>query len=284
MTLRRAHTALPLGALVAALVAPGPASALTILADFGTSITGASNAAQVEGAINAAIANIEAQFSTPGSISIYFGQAAGSFLGQSQTTDSFLTYNSYKNYLTAASAAQPSNTVLASAVANLSSGNNANGSKLVAVTSADAKLALGLSSTGCFDSTGSFVNGCGQTNFGVITLSTTYTLNFGTTAVPGLYSAINVMEHEIFEILGGGGQGTMLNAVAANFSPFNAAVGTLDFYRYSAPGTPSFTTSGSATSYFSVDGGVTNIIGFNQNSGGDYADWVTNRPVAKICP
>jgi hypothetical protein len=43
--------------------------------------------------------------------------------------------------------------------------------------------------------------------------------------------------------------------------------------------TGSFTTSSTATSYFSIDGGSTNIVNFNQNpgtggqTGGDFGDW-----------
>jgi hypothetical protein len=58
-----------------------------------------------------------------------------------------------------------------------------------------------------------------------------------------------------------------------NPSFFCGTYGSLDLYRYSAPGTPSFTTSGSATSYLSINGGATQIIAFNQNSNGDYADF-----------
>jgi hypothetical protein len=56
------------------------------------------------------------------------------------------------------------------------------------------------------------------------------------------------------------------------------AYGPLDLYRYSAPGTPSFTTCSTATSYLSVDGGVTSIVAFNQNSGGDFADFAAPTP------
>ena len=36
---------------------------------------------------------------------------------------------------------------------------------------------------------------------------------------------------------------------------------------------PSFTTSGAATSYLSINGGLTKVVGFNQDSNGDYADF-----------
>ncbi|MGN6506528.1 MAG: hypothetical protein ACTHM6_13295, partial [Tepidisphaeraceae bacterium] len=39
----------------------------------------------------------------------------------------------------------------------------------------------------------------------------------------------------------------------------------------------SYTTSTSATSYFSINGGATSVVGFNQTGGNsDYADWATN--------
>src|SRR5262249_54815690 len=51
---------------------------------------------------------------------------------------------------------------------------------------------------------------------------------------------------------------------------------------YSAPGTISFTNSKSASSYFSIDGGVTNIVGLNQDPDGDYGDWVGSSTVARV--
>jgi hypothetical protein len=59
---------------------------------------------------------------------------------------------------------------------------------------------------------------------------------------------------------------------AANGNYLND-LGVLDPYRYLAPEVPSFTTSSSATSYLSVDGGATSIVGFNKSSSGDLADF-----------
>ena len=99
------------------------------------------------------------------------------------------------------------------------------------------------------------------------------------------YDATRTMEHEIDEVLGGGGSGSTLNDVAIfgidnPQDPFTFYQGALDLYRYAAPGTPSFSTSSSDSSYFSVDGGVTDIVGFNQYSQGDFADF---GPLADAC-
>jgi hypothetical protein len=277
------------GALLAAVAGIRPATALTITASFDSSITGASNATQVESAINDAIGNIDSLYSNNGTVALIFSQANGNFLGQSETADYTASYASYTNALTAVSQANPANTILATAVANLSSGNQPGAGGMVFLTSANARVALGMSSaTGCFNSGGAFVSSCGQPFDGVVTITNNPStpLNYSKTPVAGAFSVIDAAEHEINEMLGGGGQGSVLNNIAFCASnPSNADciangnytkdVGPLDLYRYSSPGVPSFTTSDSAFSYLSVDGGNTDIVGFNQNSGGDLADFST---------
>jgi hypothetical protein len=266
-----------------------PAAALTISPSFDSSITGASNASQVESAINDAIGTIDSLYSNPGSVAVVFSQANGSFLGQSETADYSASYANYTAALAANSQANPANTTLSTAVANLSSGNQPGPGGVVFLTSADARVALGASNaTGCFNSGGAFVSSCGQPFDGVVTITNnpSIPLNYTKTPVAGAYSVIDAAEHEINEILGGGGQGSVLNNIAFCASnPTNTDciangnytkdVGALDLYRYSAPGVPSFTTSNAASSYLSVDGGKTDIVGFNQDSGGDFADFST---------
>jgi hypothetical protein len=268
------------GLLLTAIAVVHPAAALTITPFFDSTITGAANEAQVEDAINGAIGTIDSLYSNTGTVGIVFNQASGSFLGQSSSVDYNSSYANYVSALTAVSHSEPGNTVLSSAIAHLSSGNKPGSGGSVLLTSADARVALGMSgASGCFNSGGAFVNTCGQVYDGVVTLTTSFTLNYGTTAVAGQYSAISTVEHEINEILGGGGQGSVLNAIAAGDTALNNDVGALDLYRYSAPGVKSFSTSSGASSYFSVDGGTTNIVGFNQSSGGDLADFSTNNNV-----
>jgi hypothetical protein len=70
----------------------------------------------------------------------------------------------------------------------------------------------------------------------------------------GFYDMQSVVEHEVDEVLGtiSGLNGSLAPAVA-------------DLFRYSAPGTRSFTTSG--TAYLSVNGGTTNLATYNNVAG-----------------
>ena len=277
------------GALLAGVMTAHQAAALTITPLFDSSIVGAADQTEVESAINDAIDAIESLYTNTGTVGIVFSQANGSYVGQSETADYSANYANYTAALTAVSQAEPTNTVLSTAVANLSSGNRPGAGGSVLLTSADARVALGVTSaTGCFNSGGTFVSSCGQAYDGVVTLTDnpSVPLNYGKTPVSGAYSAINAMEHEIDEILGGGGQGSTLNQIVfclANPTNTDCVAngdyandrGVLDLYRYSAPGVASFSTSGDVSSYFSVDGGVTDIVGFNQDSSGDLADFST---------
>ena len=69
------------------------------------------------------------------------------------------------------------------------------------------------------------------------------------------------------EVLGIGGAGSVLN------SGTSGPVRPLDLFRYSASGVRSFSQSNNVTSYFSINGGVTDLVHFNQTSAGDFGDW-----------
>ena len=57
-------------------------------------------------------------------------------------------------------------------------------------------------------------------------------------------------------------------------SAFTNGVGPLDFYRYLSAGVRSFSTSSNITSYFSLDGGITPLVYFNQfGNSTDFGDW-----------
>ena len=274
--------------VLAALMAVQPASALVITPYFTSNLTTQSNAAQIEAAINYSIGLVDSLIATPGTIGMVFDSSAGSFLGSSQTQDYSLAYGAYTTSLAAVSAANPTNTVLSSAVANFASGNTTSANPTthavgsVLIPAADYQLVFGANVSGCYSSSGSLAisnNVCNGVAQGVVTLSTSYPLNYSTTtAVSGQYTGVNTILHEIDEILGIGGQGSVLNAIASGNSAILGSIGVLDLYRYSAPGVASLSTTASS-SYFSANGGATSVVGFNQTAGADFADWSTNTNV-----
>lgn len=81
-------------------------------------------------------------------------------------------------------------------------------------------------------------------------------------------------EHEIDEVLGIGGAGSYLKP--SENSPLGSTngVGVTDLYRYATNGIHSYTYTNNAAPYFSLDGGATPLVNFNQyGSGSDYGDW-----------
>jgi hypothetical protein len=168
-----------------------------------------------------------------------------------------LAYPSYAAYTASllADGLLYNNTVELTGVANLATGNMA---QQIRDTTADCRALLG-ACAGTLAGVGSVTqNGLD----GIITVGA------------GNYGNAAVTEHEIDEILGIGGWGTILGD--PQIVNGKTTIGPLDLYRYSAVGTPSLTTNTMATSYLSVDGGMTSIASFNQSGVGDYGDYTTN--------
>jgi len=232
-----------------------PASALVIVPSYDSSITGAANAADIEAGITTAISAVDALYSNPITVTIQFGSVQSVAAGFSTFGTVQQTYAQYVALLKANAAAHPGNTVLATAVQHLNEGNGAN-PKDVMLTTANAR-ALGLNAAGF---------ALGTTFDGVINLNPFFSLTSGGTVQP---TGLSIAEHEINEVLGGGGGGTMEGQFGGQF------YGSLDPYRYAfgpqTPGQP-LTTVGAvgafnpdpnnpapetALTYFSVDGGRT---------------------------
>jgi hypothetical protein len=187
----------------------------------------------------------------------------GNLLSTSQS-EYITTYGVYTQALKAAASADPANKVLATAIANLKFGNDANGANNIVLTGALAAT-LGLGPSSLSNAT--------------ININSLQNFSFTTSVSSSQYDLTGGLEHELDEVLGGGGAGSWLNYIKQNCAsggPYCNLDGVLDLYRYSAAHTPSFTTSGAASSYLSFDGGVTKLVALNQNSGGDYADFSPN--------
>src|SRR5262249_35533801 len=96
----------------------------------------------------------------------------------------------------------------------------------------------------------------------IITLNSAQPFKFTRPPGVGLFEAVQTPEHER-----DGALGLEPNII------FTADLRPQDLFSWSGPGTRNVTSSGSR--FFSIDGGTTNIVGFNQNPSGDFGDWLS---------
>ena len=222
--------------------------ALVINPTFGASILNDPNAATIEKTINTAIAAYESCISTPITVNITFQEMATG-LGHNQTNYNTVSYASYR----AALASHATSADDATALANLPTSGGA-----VDLETANLR-ALGLPG-----------GNVGMDS--VISLNTSI-CNLDRTSVqdPTKYDLLEVTCHEMMEVFG---HGSDLDY------PLTGAVAPTDLYRFDlTTGQRSFNTASTTQSYFSIDGGKTNLVQFNQNSTGDYGDWVSPTPM-----
>jgi hypothetical protein len=259
------------------LATGAPASAsLIINPTYDSSITGNANSAALQAMIAQTIGIYQSLYRDPITISILFrysttqpnGNALGAnTLAQSNYTVYSQGYNTYINALKADATTGNDATANANLPAASSFPNNPT---RIDVSSADGR-AVGLSTPGAMNGSGAV--GSGGTFDGIVTLNSgqPFQLSRAGGIAANEYDIQQSTEHEIDEVLG-------LGSILPSTTDFtsNAAVRPEDLFRYSAPGTLSLTSSGSASSYFSINGGTTNLVAFNQNSGGDYGDWGAN--------
>ncbi len=171
------------------------------------------------------------------------GAALGSGLLGEAYIDSgvFLTFDQYKASL----AAHNTSGAIQTALDNLTA--PAGGSVFVPGAQAKALGAIAGDATAIDGSVG----------FAADPYGTMFSYDPNNRAVDGKFDFIGLAEHEIFHALGRVSYGSLPTA--------------LDLYRYSAPHVPAV--AGTGASYFSIDGGVTNLGDFAV--AGDIADWGT---------
>ena len=219
------------------------ADAATVGVSFDSSISSDPNAAAIEATINSVVGSYETLLQNPIHITVTF-KAMASGLGLSSYTPVTATYSTFRTQLAAGATSASDTTALAS-LPNQTN-NPVNNSPNMTLTVANAQ-ALGISRLNSSP-------------------SATISLNIATISAQN-YDLSAVVAHELNELLGIGGAGTGLTASSAG------PIGATDLFRYSANGVRSYTNSTSATAYFSINGGATNLVNFNQTGVGDYGDW-----------
>jgi hypothetical protein len=248
------------------------ASNLTITPSFDASITSLSDAQAVELNINAAIAEVTSDITTatPMNISVDFGNSTDpTLLASNMAANQDIGFTQYKALLQAL----PNQTVnQTSAFASLSTTANTgilSGSTDISnimLTSANLN-ALGDKT----DAASAIALNGGFDDIVTLNLSRLNVTTLGQNN-PANFDMQTVVLHEVDEALGIGGWGSTL--VSGESLPSDA--GVLDLYRYSAPGQHNFTSNANTAAYFSIDGGNTSLINFNQTwsaSGSDAGDW-----------
>jgi PEP-CTERM motif len=235
-----------------------------------------SSATAYTGAITAAINTIESLYATPTAVSLtipitFTTATTGSFLLETSQSDNIISYSSYKTALVADAALNPTNITLATAIAHLADGNDANGADNIALSDSLFQMLIGgASSSGA-----------------TITINTSQPFGLTQPVTGSEYDLTGALEHELDEVLGAGGAGSTLNALADDGTPctsgrfpaFCNTFGPLDLYRYlTGTTTPSFSdvsngSMGAGIASLSINGGVTDIVGLNQDTAGDLADF-----------
>ena len=98
---------------------------------------------------------------------------------------------------------------------------------------------------------------------GIVTLNSSTPFQFSRLVNGNNFDAQRITEHEVDEVIG---LGSRLGQHSNDLRP-------QDLFSWSSAGHRNITSSG--TRYFSINGGVTNIVGFNQDPDGDFGDWLS---------
>src|SRR5262245_32246849 len=241
-----------------------PATGLTIHATFDSSITNNPNATAIEAMINRVISIYESLFSDPITIQIRFRYATtlpnGNPIPMGSISPSDFVYytipwNVVINALRADAKTSNDNLAIATLLGSPLSAN-------ILPSSANGR-AIGENTPPSMFANGTVANG-GPYD-GIVTLNSTVPYQFTRPVSAGHYDAQRSTEHEIDEVIG--------FASHLNLNPPGTDLRPQDLFSWSSTGHRN--TASSGTRYFSINGGSTNIVNFNQNAEGDFGDWLS---------
>jgi hypothetical protein len=240
-----------------------PATGLIIHATFDSSITNNPNAAAIEAMISRAIGIYESLFSDPITIQILFRYANTAPDGtpfppgagaQSLSAIYIIPWDVVINALRSDARTSNDN------IANAHLPGSALSTNILTKSANGRAIALNTP-------TGMFPNGtvgAGGPYDGIVTLNSSAPVPFQFTRPTSASNldAQRFTEHEMDEVIG---LGSRLGHPVNDLLP-------QDLFSWSSPGVRNISTSG--TRYFSINGGVTNIVNFNQNPNYDLGDWL----------
>jgi hypothetical protein len=259
--------------LACALMLPAltqPARAMTIDVTYGSGVT-----SNMQTAFTDVIDAYDAAFSN--NITLYIGlqgeNAGNSFLGESQTATSTISYASWYSAMSTYKSSSLDNTTFTTAFNSLPTTSALGTSGNVTVRAANL-TALGFSVN--LGGTPNINTGAGLD--GVITINTglSSAIPQQGTVPSGSYDLVSVLEHELDEVLGIGS--------GLTDGSYPTTPEAYDYFRYGAAGTRSWATGTGVTAYLSINGGTTNLANFNQNPNGDYNDWGNSCPASNPLP
>jgi len=234
---------------------------LVISPTFDSSITNNPNAAAIEAMINRAIAIYESLYSDPITVFILFRYSTTRPDGTPFGSSNLIAVSDYVVYApswnTFISALRADAKTANDTTANSSLPSNALSANIVH-SSADGRAVGRDTPPAMFDDSTVAVGGPYD---GIVTLNSSAPHQFVRPVNNGNYDAQRLIEHEMDEVLG---LGSRLDTTNANVRP-------QDLFSWSSPGTRSISKTG--TRYFSIDGGNTPIVNFNQTANLDFGDW-----------
>src|SRR6266446_2569912 len=240
---------------------------LIIQPTFDSSIINNANSAAIQATINAAISICESLFSDPITIEIRFRYSTtepngdplpADRIAQSNYVYYTIAWNTYIDALRADARTGNDNIATASLPGSALSTN--------LLPASAAGRAVGLDTPPAMFANGTV--GSGGPYDGIVTLDSSSPYQFTRPPAGSNYDAQRGFEHEMDEVIG---LGSHLNISAGdNLRP-------QDLFSWSSLGQRN--TSSSGARYFSINGGVTNIVNFNQDPAGDFGDWLS-----EVCP